>query len=305
MSGRSSQLESVSAPRPTLRAACQLPREEAERVATTLSEGLGEAIAVSIFENACSGYTLAVDFDDDDERAARARIAALLGDEPASLFAFETVQPRDWVAAGLAELRPVRAGRFVVHGSHDRAKVRPNRINIEIEAALAFGTGHHGTTRGCLLAFDALIKAHRPRRLLDIGTGTGVLAIAALKALRRSVLASDIDPRAGRAARDNARGNGAGSYVTVLQAAGVLGAGFRKRAPYDLVFANILLEPLKRLAQPLSRIVAPNGKLILSGLLSAQGRTALAFYRARGFSLEARMSLEGWTTFVLARRRRR
>ena len=144
--------------------------------------------------------------------------------------AFDTVEAKDWVKATLDGLVPVRAGRFVVHGQHDRAKVPANKLGIEIEAALAFGTGHHGTTRGCLLLLDEVLKAHLPRRVLDVGTGTGVLAIAAAKALRMNVLASDIDPLAVRVARDNARLNGAGDLVQADSRHRLFGAGISPRA---------------------------------------------------------------------------
>ncbi len=139
-------------------------------------------------------------------------------------IAFDIVEAKDWVRATLEELVPVGAGRFVVHGQHDRARVAPNKLGVEVEAALAFGTGHHGTTRGCLLLLDSVLKAHRPARVLDLGTGTGVLAIAAAKALRRGVLASDIDPLSVRIARENARLNGVGDLVQTIRASGLSAA---------------------------------------------------------------------------------
>src|SRR5207253_1862311 len=151
---------------------------------------------------------------------------------------------------------------FVVHGAHDRARVPVNAIGIEIEAALAFGTGHHGSTRGCLLALDRIAKARRPRKILDIGTGSGVLAIAAAKALRRPVLATDIDAIAVRAARDNARRNRAA--IAVVHAAGVDARSLRARASFELVLANILLAPLQRLAAPMARLLAPSACVVLS-----------------------------------------
>jgi ribosomal protein L11 methyltransferase len=220
------------------------------------------------------------------------------------------------VRKSLEGLAPVEAGRFVVHGAHDRARVRSNRIGVQIEAALAFGTGHHGTTRGCLLALDRIAKRagarRRPRArastgrepVLDVGTGTGVLAIAAAKALRHPVLASDIDRRAAAIARDNAGINGAAAYVEVIRTAGVSSRRFRERSPFRLIFANILLEPVKAMATPLARLVAPNGCIVLSGLLAAQARAALASYRARGLVLAGRIPLEGWMTLVLVRRTR-
>jgi ribosomal protein L11 methyltransferase len=239
-----------------------------------------------------------------DQTAIRQLVADIAGVEAGEEMTFETIAERDWVAASLAGLPPVAAGRFVVHGRHDRARVGSNRIGIEIEAALAFGTGHHGTTRGCLLALDRLLKARRPRRILDVGTGSGVLAIAAARASRRSVLASDIDPHAVAAARQNTRANKAGAFVEVIRAAGLGDRRFCSRAPYDLGFANILLQPLRQLAKPLARLIAPQGRVVLSGLLAAQAGAALATYRPQGLILEGRILLDGWATLVLAKQQR-
>jgi ribosomal protein L11 methyltransferase len=212
-----------------------------------------------------------------------------------------SVAARDWIKASLEGLQPVPAGRFVVHGRHDRARIAPNRLAIEVEAALAFGTGHHGTTRGCLLAFDLLLKRERPQRVLDIGTGSGVLAMAAAKALRRRVLATDIDRAAVTVARDNARLNRTAALVTVAQGAGLISPHVRTSAPYDLIFANILLAPLKGLARSIARVLAPGGRAILSGLLRQQASAALAVYAAQGLRLERRVDLDGWATLVIAR----
>src|SRR5262249_40834493 len=155
---------------------------------------------------------------------------------------------KDWVKASLEDLVPVPAGRFVVHGQHDRARVPPNKLGIEIEAALAFGTGHHGTTRGCLLLLDHVLKAHRPAKGLDLRTGTGVLAIAAAKALQVPVLASDIDPPSVRVARENAELNEVGRLVRVIRGTGLAAPDFTRHGPFDLVLANILANPLRQLA---------------------------------------------------------
>jgi predicted O-methyltransferase YrrM len=183
---------------------------------------------------------------------------------------------------------PVRAGRFVIHGSHDRARVRLNEIGIEIEAALAFGTGHHGTTRGCLLAFEAIRKRARNAHawhILDIGTGTGVLAIAAARALTIPVLASDIDPMAVAVARENARLNHVPSLVAVFTAAGAHAHRFEREGRYDLIFANILEAPLRRMSAAVTTLLAPGGYLILSGLLPAHAIGVIAAYRRQGLLL--------------------
>jgi ribosomal protein L11 methyltransferase len=199
----------------------------------------------------------------------------------------------------LIGLAPVTAGRFVVHGAHDRDRVPSHCIGIEIEAATAFGTGHHGTTRGCLLALDALARHYRPRNVLDLGTGTGVLAIACAKLMRVHVLATDIDPRAVAVARANARLNGAGNLVTVVHAADLNAPEIIRRAPVDLVLANILLKPLQRMAAPMARKLTPNARVVLSGLLSPQKNAALAAYRSQGLLLERSFSLDGWVTPVM------
>jgi ribosomal protein L11 methyltransferase len=237
-----------------------------------------------------------------DREKLREMVAGAAGKAAARALTFETVAENDWVAASLAGLNPVAAGRFIVHGRHDRARSPCNRIGIEIEAALAFGTGHHGTTRGCLLALDRLLKARRPRRVVDVGTGSGVLAIAAAKSCRGRGLASDIDRHAVTAARENARANGVAAFVQVIRADGLRGRRFRSGAPYDLVFANILLQPLKRLAVPLARLVAPRGCIVLSGLLPSQANAAVAAYRMQGLALERQLLVDGWTTLLLARR---
>ena len=270
----------------------------AKRLADSLSEHLDLAeTAVAAFEGIDGRWNVEIHFEQAPDEAA---IRRLIGDAggPADVM-FETIAARDWVAASLADLKPVAAGRFTVHGAHDRVHVTANRIGIEIEAALAFGTGHHGTTRGCLLALDGIVKRAFPRRVLDIGTGTGVLAIAAAKALRVPVLASDIDPEAVRIARENARLNGIAPFLEYLHAAGLGAPRFRTRAPFDLVFANILLPPLKRLAAPMRPLLAPGANVVLSGLLAAQEQAALAAYRPHGLTLVRRIPLGEWVTLVL------
>jgi ribosomal protein L11 methyltransferase len=251
-----------------------------------------------------TGWAVAIHFrTPPNETAVRALVALTAGPGAANAVRFETVASQDWVTASLAGLAPVKAGRFVVHGRHDRTRIAVNAIGIEIEAALAFGTGYHGTTRGCLLALDRLLRSRRPRRMLDIGTGSGVLAIAATKALRRRVVAGDIDPRAVKVARENARLNGVGTWLDIVWARGVPARRAWERTPFDLVLANILVGTLKRLATPLAKSLAPNARVVLSGLLPAHANSVLFAYREQKLALERRIVIDGWVTLVLVRRR--
>ena len=201
----------------------------------------------------------------------------------------------------LPVFQPVRAGRFLVHGAHDRACVQANDIGIEIEAGLAFGTGHHGTTRGCLILFDRLLKRRRPQKVLDVGCGAGVLAIAAAKALSWKVWLGDIDPVAVEVANANARLNGVGQRCWAIVSRGVENRLLREGAPYDLVFANILAKPLRLLAPSLASAAAPDGEAIVSGLLAADVPGVLASWRAQGFFLAEQIDLEGWASLRLRR----
>ncbi len=277
------------------------------KVADLITEGFAaDTVAVSLVDEGRGHWRVDIhSCTKPNAKALRALVGAAAGAKAAKTLRFATVAAKDWVAESLVGLKPVTAGRFIVYGAHDRAGIAPNRIGIEIEAALAFGTGHHGTTRGCLLALDRLCKSLRggrsAPRILDLGTGSGVLAVAAARALRKPVLATDIDAAAVRVARANARLNGVGPLVTLATAPGVTAPAIRAQAPFDLAFANILLEPLERLAAPLAKIVAPGGRVVLSGLLTSQANAALAAYRA--FRLERRIVLDGWTTLVLKRGR--
>ena len=276
----------------------------ARRLGDALAERFAADAAVAIFEIADGRWMVEVHFTAPPARAAIRRLVQAVGGGRAVLT-FATVAPRDWVKASLAGLAPVAAGRFLVHGAHDRAAVGPNRLSIEIEAGLAFGTGHHATTRGCLLALDRLMSSRRARgrhAVLDLGTGSGVLAIAAARALRRRVVASDIDKLALAVARDNARINGAASLIELVHARGLAAHRLRERGPYELVFANILLAPLKIVAAPMARLLAPGARVVLSGLLVMHAAAALAAYAVHGLALERRIVLDGWATLVLRRR---
>jgi ribosomal protein L11 methyltransferase len=221
----------------------------------------------------------------------------------AASFAVSEVPEVDWVARVQRELHPVDAGRFFVYGSHDRARVPPGRVALEIEASMAFGTGHHATTLGCLLAFDALYEAGvRPANVADIGAGTAVLAMAAAKMLPEArILASDIDPVAVEVSRVNLAVNGLEGRVTCVEAAGFDHVTIRKAAPFDLVFANILKGPLVELSPDMARHVAPGGRVILSGLLVVQAESVIDAYVTSGFRLHSRNDLGEWSALVLLR----
>ena len=286
----------------TIAARLTCDEKTARRVASYLAESLdAEEPACAAFENERGQWEVAVHVQGaPDEARLRDLVALAAGNDAAQALRFEQVSDTDWVRQSLEGLKPVRAGRFLVHGSHDRDRVHANDIGIEIEAALAFGTGHHGTTRGCLLALDDLARRRRFARVLDIGTGSGVLAIAAAKRLRTRVIASDIDRVAVNAARNNARLNGA-PHIAFIHAPGASARAITVAGPFDLIFANILLGPLTRLAVPIRKLAAANARVVLSGLLPSHANAALAHYAAQGFHLERRIPLDGWMTLVLRR----
>jgi ribosomal protein L11 methyltransferase len=285
--------------------------DPAETAAAAFEEPDGTAWAVEVFFAEAP-----------DEAEVRALIETAAGAEAAGQAQFFEITQKDWVGASLAGLQPVRAGRVLVHGSHDRGRVAANDIGIEIEAALAFGTGHHGTTLGCLRALVDICKRRRPQRILDVGTGTGVLAIAAARLLRTPVACGDADAVAVEVARANALANGVGALVRPVVALGVrherlerfpiernrsIDQNSLKRnnalalAGYDLILANILAKPLRLLAPSLAAVAAPEAELVLSGLLARDVAGVLAAYRAQGFALAQRRDIDGWATLVLRR----
>jgi ribosomal protein L11 methyltransferase len=205
---------------------------------------------------------------------------------------------RDWLAENRRAFPPLRIGRFFMHGSHWRGKPPPGMIEIEVDAATAFGTGEHPSTRGCLLAIDALARRRSFRGPLDIGTGSGVLAIAAAKRFGCRVLASDIDCDAVRVARHHVRRNGLASRVQVVCAPGYRSRTVR-RGKYELILANILARPLASMARDLKRALTPGGVAVLAGLLRRQEPLVLSAHRAQGLALERRLVIEGWSTLIL------
>ncbi|MDR0808012.1 MAG: 50S ribosomal protein L11 methyltransferase [Gemmobacter sp.] len=216
-------------------------------------------------------------------------------------FALSELPEIDWVAHVRRELAPVEAGRFFVFGSHDADKVPEGRVALQIEATVAFGTGHHGTTLGCLRAFDRLVDAgFTPEKVADIGCGTAVLALAAASVLPGAlIIASDIDRVAVDVAEANVAINGLEGRVECLEAAGFDHPLLVAASPFDLVFANILKGPLIELAPDMARHAAPGGRVILSGLLMVQAEAVTAAYLAQGFTLEAREDLGEWSCLVM------
>jgi len=237
-----------------------------------------------------------------DQANIRALVAAVAGDAAARALSFTDLSERDWVAASLAGLCPVRAGRFLVHGAHGRREVAANDIAIEVEAALAFGTGHHGSTRGCLCMLGDVARRRRPAAILDLGTGSGILAIAAAKLFKRAVQAGDIDPVCVTAASANAKRNEAARFVRPVLAKGAAHPLLRQAAPYDLVMANILARPLRALAPQIAGLTAPRADIILSGLIARDVPGIAGAYQRQGMALSLRLDIDGWVTLLVQRR---
>lgn len=239
-------------------------------------------------------------FEEAPDQVALALLAAAHGAQP---FAVSELPETDWVAEVRRELSPVEAGRFFVYGSHDADKLPADRIGLLIEAAMAFGTGHHGTTQGCLRALDRLATAGlNPARIADVGCGTAVLAMAAARVWPVTVLASDIDAVAVEVAETNVAVNGLQGRVRCLEAAGLDHPDLAAAQPFDLVFANILKGPLIDLAPSMAAAVAAGGHAILSGLLNEQAEEVAQAYAAAGFAVEESERLGDWTTLTLVRR---
>jgi ribosomal protein L11 methyltransferase len=276
----------------------RLPEEEAARLGDSLVDAFG--VAVDLITDPDGAWTVIAYFEGTpDDLEIASRVAAALGRWVAPHV--EEIADEDWVAKSLAGLGPVSVGRFFVHGAHDRARRPANRIAIEIEAATAFGTGHHGTTAGCLQALSELAKRCRPRNVLDIGTGSGILAIAAAKLWRVPVVATDIDREAVAVAKSNVRLNGAAPHVRAVPADGLRHSLIGKRDRFGLVTANILAEPLIALAPAIAAHLAPRGAVILSGLLRRQRRPVEAAYRARGLVIAQAVPRDDWLTLVMVR----
>ena len=280
-------------------------KAEAERAYAALEpafEDDGLPLAIMEIDEDRDIHEVSVYADGEDVDAVEARMKPLLaGLSLARPIQRETLPDIDWVTRSLEGLKPVRAGRFFVHGAHDRDQRRQDDIAIEIEAGLAFGTGHHGTTAGCLEMLERVVGQEHPQNALDLGTGSAVLAIALAKLAHIPVLATDIDPVAVEVAAANANLNDTSGFVETVTASGFDHPVFAKRGPFDLIVANILAGPLIELAPEMIRQMNPGGSLILSGILDRQEEAVVTAYVAAGFRHIRTTHLEGWVTIHLKR----
>jgi len=236
---------------------------------------------------------------DEKERIWKAMSECLASAFPELGVRIEDLPDIDWVTHSLDGLQPVRAGRFLIHGSHDRDAVRPHDLAIEIDAGRAFGTGHHGTTAGCLEMIEQVMRRRPHNAVLDLGTGSAVLAIAVARLANRPVVATDIDPIAVDVARDNVRKNGCSALITLRAASGFHHDIFARAGPFDLIIANILARPLMAMAPDISRHLARGGEVILSGILASQRRKVLAAFAAQGMFHRHTLWRDGWVTLHL------
>ena len=288
---------------PTFTALTTLPGEDmALALSDALERMMPEPTGVGVFEiEDDSGlWEVGAYFLEQPDEVVLDVLALAFGAKP---FILSELPEIDWVAKVRRELSPVEAGRFFVFGSHDADKVPPGRVALQIEATVAFGTGHHGTTLGCLRAFDRLFGAgFRPAKVADIGCGTAVLAMAAAAVLPDAlVIASDIDQVAVDVARANVAINGLEGRIQCLEAAGFASPRLAEAAPFDLVFANILKGPLIELAPSMAAHTRTAGLVILSGLLVVQAGAVTSAYVAAGFALQDREDIGEWSTLVLRR----
>ncbi|MDG4648211.1 50S ribosomal protein L11 methyltransferase [Roseibacterium sp. SDUM158017] len=275
-------------------------RDSAEALGEALEEIDLAPVGVGVFEmeDGSGLWEVGAYFTEAPDEIALALLAAAYGAQP---FAVSLLPETDWVAHVRRELHPVEAGRFFLYGSHDADKVPEGCVPLLIEAAMAFGTGHHGTTKGCLEAYDlVLAEGMVPQRVADIGAGTAVLAIAAALTSPNPVLASDIDPVAVEVAEANAAANGVSGRVRCIEAAGFDHPEIAAGAPYDLIFANILKGPLLDLAAPMKAHVAPGGRIILSGILNEQADEVIAAYAGEGLRCLRRAEIGEWTTLTIS-----
>lgn len=274
-------------------------KKGAESLGEAMERLIPEPTGVGVFEveDGSGLWEVGGYFETAPDETALALIAAAFGARP---FVVSELPETDWVAHVRRELTPVRAGRFFVHGSHDADKVPASVEPLLIEAAMAFGTGHHGTTLGCLHAVETLVEQGvAPERVADIGCGTAVLAMAAARVWDSTILASDIDEVAVDVAKANLRANGLEGRVVCVEAAGFDHPALRDTAPYDLIFANILKGPLVALAPDIVSHLSPGGHAVLSGILNEQADEVIGVYLETGTNLVSRVEIGDWTTLII------
>lgn len=285
---------------PTYTAFTKIPGQPAAQALGDAMERLNPApqgVGVFEIEDGSGLWEIGGYFIDAPDLAGLALLAASFAAKP---FVVSELPETDWVAKVQRELAPVEAGRFFVYGSHDAGRVPEGKVALLIEAAMAFGTGHHGTTLGCLRALDRLVdRDFAPDRVLDLGCGTAVLAMAAARVWAVTPIASDIDAVAVEVAAANVAANGLIGRVRCVEAAGLDHPGLKSAAPFDLIFANILKAPLIALAPDISLVSSPGGMVILSGILNDQAAEVLRIYEAQGFSQCAREEIGDWATLTL------
>ncbi len=259
--------------------------------------------ALTLFEQGPSKWRIEAYYDGDaDGSALSDELTAMIG-RGVPLLVAEAVPDLNWVAISQSALPPVEAGRFTVHGSHDRGRVPRGPNSILIDAGEAFGTAHHATTYGCLTAIDKLTRGRTFGRVLDLGCGSGVLAIAVARALPLArIIATDLDKQSVKVAAGNMGVNGVGRRIRAIEAAGLDHPLLRGERRFDLIIANILAEPLIRLSRSIAKALEPGGTLVLSGILINQAPQVIAAYRAAGFRLRSHARFTGWSTLTLARR---
>ncbi|MGA9436131.1 MAG: 50S ribosomal protein L11 methyltransferase [Roseobacter sp.] len=288
---------------PTFTALTTLPgKDAAEKLGEAMENLLPEPTGIGVFEveDGSGLWEVGGYFTESPDEMALLLLSTAMGAQP---FVISELPETDWVAHVRRELAPVAAGRFFVYGSHDAEKVPEDCEPLLIEAAMAFGTGHHGTTLGCLRALDQLAEGgFVGENVIDIGCGTAVLAMAAARIWPSGVLASDIDEVAVDVARSNIAANGLAGRVTCYEAAGFAHPEIARDAPFDLVFANILKGPLVALAPDMAAHIKPAGYAILSGILNEQAKDVLEVYLRSGFNLVSQEKIVDWTTLVLVRK---
>ncbi|MDY8108199.1 50S ribosomal protein L11 methyltransferase [Fulvimarina sp. 2208YS6-2-32] len=280
------------------------PKAEAElwyQALETAFEDEGAPLGLTEIDEARQIYEACAYLDVADGGADRAGEFAEVTGVPLGEVGCEMLPDKDWMAEVLAGLKPVRAGRFLVHGGHDRGKVDADDISIEIEAGMAFGTGHHGTTAGCLMMIEEELLRRTPRATLDLGTGSAVLAIGAAKFGAIDVLATDIDPVAVAVARENASANGVSDRVEVIEVTGFDSPTIAERGPFDLIIANVLAGPLKEMAPDFAAHLSESGRVILSGILVDQGAGVLDAFDAEGLRHVKTLTMGEWVTLLLER----